>query len=516
MDRFIQKYQSDVTGVLSGWDRLMIRGTLRALAVASGMMNYLSYVGVLLKDFGRFVEGASEKLRSACYETAHRLERPIQYLPSTQTRKEDVAVDIAQRDGITNGLIGLLTCVEPCMSYSIRRDRTQKKLLLQPALRKCLHIYHYWMDRDFGLMHARIQTWFPFSIQVCLNGRSWLARQMDRQGMEYRRLGNCFIWLKDAAASQALMDELLRLNWPDYLDGLAAKVNPVLADLLQGYRVGYYWSVYESEWATDVMFRSPSALAAIYPALARGAITAFGSSNVLRFLGKRPTGVPQAEVSTDYRRRPEGLRVKHAVGSNSVKMYDKQGSVLRVETTINNPREMKVYRSGESDSGRLQRSWRRMRKGVVDLRRRAEVCQGCNERYYQALAGLDTSTPLRKLIGSVCQPKTLGRCRMRALRPWSQEDMALLRAVNRAEYALSGFRNRQLASVLYPSARTPQEKHRAAARVSHRLRLLRAHRLVRKIPHAHRYHLTVKGRQIITAILQTQELTLATLTQAAA
>jgi len=516
MDRFIQKYQSDVTGVLSGWDRLMIRGTLRALAVASGMMNYLSYLGVLLKDFGRFVEGASEKLRSACYETAHRLERPIQYLPSTQTRKEDVAVDIAQRDGITEGLIGLLTCVEPCMSYSIRRDRAQKKLVLQPALRKCLHIYHYWMDRDFGLMHARIQTWFPFSIQVCLNGRSWLARQMDRQGMEYRRLGNCFIWLKDAAASQALMDELLRLNWPDYLDGLAAKVNPVLADLLQGYRVGYYWSVYESEWATDVMFRLPSALAAIYPALARGVITAFGSSNVLRFLGKRPTGVPQAEVSTDYRRRPEGLRVKHAVGSNSVKMYDKQGSVLRVETTINNPREMKVYRSGESDSGRLQRSWRRMRKGVVDLRRRAEVSQGCNERYYQALAGLDTSTPLRKLIGSVCQPKTLGRCRMRALRPWSQEDMALLRAVNRAEYALSGFRNRQLASVLYPSARTPREKHRAAARVSHRLRLLRAHRLVRKIPHAHRYHLTVKGRQIITAILQTQELTLATLTQAAA
>jgi hypothetical protein len=307
---------------------------------------------------------------------------------------------------------------------------------------------------------------------------------------------------------------LLRWDWPEYLGRLASQVNPVLAEILAGYRLEYYWSAYESEWATDVMFRSPSSLAAIYPALARGAITAFGSSNVLRFLGKRPYGNIQAEVTSDYRRRIEGLRVKHSVGSNSVKMYDKQASVLRVETTINDPRNLRVYRSREGDSGG-ELSWRRMRKGVVDLRRRAEVSQACNERYYDALSTLDTSTPLRELIAPITRPTNNAGHRVRGLRPWAGEDLIVLREINRAEHVLHGFRNRDLAAALYPSA-TPDHKRRNCSRVSQRLRLLRAHHLIRKVPHTHRYQLTSRGRQIVTAILQAQDLSLATLEKVAA
>lgn len=511
---FIQKYQCDVTGSLSGWDRLLFRGTLRALAVTSGMMNYLSHLGVLLKDFGAFVERNSEQLKASCMETAHKLGRPIQYLPSSQTSKEELADSIAKADGITEGMICLLTCVEPCMTYSIRRDPTRKKLVLEPTLRKCLHIYHYFMDPDFGRMHARIQTWFPFSITVCLNGRLWLARQMGRIGMKYTQADNCFVKLNDVDGAQQLMDGLLRWDWPQYLGRLASQVNPVLSEILGGYRQEYYWSAYESEWATDVMFRSPSSLAAIYPALARGAITAFGSSNVLRFLGKKPHGNIQSEVTSDYRRRIEGLRVKHSVGSNSVKMYDKQASVLRVETTINDPRNLKVYRSREGDSGG-ERSWQRMRKGVVDLRRRAEISQACNERYYDALSTLDTSTPLRELIAPITRPTNNAGHRIRGLRPWAGEDLMVLREINRAEHVLNGFRNRDLAAALYPSA-TPDHKRRNCSRVSQRLRLLRGHHLIRKLSHTHRYQLTSRGRQIVTAILQAQELSLATLEKVAA
>lgn len=515
MEGLIQKYREDVTGVLNGWDRLMIRGTLRALAVAGGMMNYLWHMGVLLKDFGAFVEQSSARLRQACEETAQRLKRPIRYLPSSQTRKEDLAAGIAQADGIAEGLVALLTCVEPCRSYEIRRDRDRKRLVLQPALRKCLHLYHYWIDRDFGLMHARIQTWFPFSIQVCLNGRSWLARQMARRGMGYLQADNCFVRLSDPAGAQHLMDGLLRWDWPSYLASVAARVNPVLPEILRGYRVEYYWSVYQSEWASDVMFRSPSALAGIYPALARGAICALGSSNVLRFLGKRPGGNLQAEVTSEYRRRPEGLRVKHAVGGNSVKMYDKQGSVLRIETTINDPRGLRVYRRKEGDS-QGPMSWQAMRKGVVDLRRRSEVSQGCNDRYAEALACLDTSQPLREMMGPLCRPTLWGHERVRGLRPWAGGDLPILRAVNRAEYVVRGFRNRDLRDLLHPATTGSPDKRRASAAMSRRLRLLRAHQLIRKIPHTRRYQVTSRGRQIITAILQSQDASLAALAKTAA
>lgn len=514
MEGFIQKYQRNVTGVLNGWDRLRIRGTLIGLAVARGMMDYLWNIGVLLKDFGSFVEQASKRVKQACEQTAQRLNRPLRYLPSSQTSKEDLAAQIARADGITEGLVCLLTCVEPCMSYEIRRDRDQKKLRLQPAVRKCLHIYHYWMDPDFGLMNARIQTWFPLTIYVCLNGRSWLARQMDRLGMTYQQADNGFLRLQDVAGAQKVMDGLLRLNWPAFLDKVAQRVNPALEEILQGYRQSYYWSACETEWASDVMFRSPSALASIYPALARGAITALDSSNVMRFLGKKLNGNFLGEVTSDYRRRTEGLRVKHRVRKNSVKMYDKQGSVLRVETTINDPYDLKVYRPARDDpDGPL--AWRQMRKGVVDLRRRAEVSQGCNERYYEALATLDTSTPLGRLIEPICRPTRLGSCRLRGMRPWAGQDLALLRAINRAEFTVTGFRNRDLVGILYGPL-TPEQRRGASARMSHRLRLLRGHHLVKKVPRTHRYQLTARGRQIITAILQTQEITLASLAKYAA
>jgi len=458
----------------------------------------------------------SAQLKAASLATAERIGRPIRYLPSARTSKEAIARQIAQADGITEGLICVLTCVEPCMSYTVRRDRPSKKLVLTPALRKCLHLYHYWMDRNFGLMHGRIQTWFPFSIQVCLNGRSWLARQMDRLGLGYQRRENCFVWLEDVKRTQRLMDKLLRLNWPDVLGRLARRINPVLPQILRGYRVEYYWSAYESEWASDVMFRTPEALAQIYPSLLRGVMSVFSSETVMRFLGKKLHGNFLGEVVSDCRRRPEGVRVKHSVKSNSVKMYDKQGSVLRVETTINDPRDLKVYRAREGDSGGI-RDWRRMRKGVVDLRRRAEVSQGCNGRYYDALAALDTSRPLREVMAPICRPTKLGDARMRAMRPWSEEDLALLRAINRGEHVLGGFRNRDVAALLYPEGRkTPSERRQASARISYRLRLLRAHRIIKKIPHTHRYQVTAKGRQIVTSILQSQEVTLNKLTEIAA
>lgn len=516
MEAFIHKHQEKITGVLSGFDRLVLRGTLRSLAIAAGMMDFLSRMGVLLKEFGGFVEHKTKQLRDASTEAARRLGRPIRYLASSTVRKEEVAREIAQADGITDGLICVLSCVEPCMTYEIHRNRAEKKLILEPRLRKGLHLYHYWFDRAFGFMSARIQTWFPFTVHVCLNGREWLARQMDRATLAYERRGNCFVGIEDIPKAQELMDRLLRVSWPAVLKAAAQRLNPAHKAMLAPYRADYYWSVYQSEWATDVMFESPQALAGIYPALVRGAITAFSSRDVLRFLGKALNANFQGELVSDYRLRPEGLRLKHHVKANSVKVYDKEGSILRVETTINDPYDFKVFRPKEGEPrGRCQ--WRRMRKSIADLHRRAQVSQRANERYLEALASLDTDRPLGDLVGRVCQPTRWKGRRVRALRPWATEDRALLQAISRGEFAVNGFRNRDLRLDLFPpSPPSPLAARRASARVTERIRLLRAHGIVRKVPRTHRYTLTARGRQITTAILQTQHLTLEQLGKIAA
>jgi len=516
MERFIQKYHEDVTGVLSGFDRLVIRGTIRSLAVAAGMMHFLSFISMLLKDFGAYAERTTERLKVASLEAARRLDRPIRYLPSSSTRKEAIAHEIAEADGIGEGLVCVLTCVEPCMSYEIQRNREQKKLILQPRQRKCLHLYHYWIDPVFGFMNARIQTWFPFTIQVCLNGREWLSKQMDRVGMRYTRRENCFPWIEDLPTAQRLMDQQLRLDWPLALNRIAEQLNPAHEAIFAPYRAAYYWSVHQSEWATDILFRSPAALARIYPALVRGAISTFSSEDVMRFLGRKLTGHFQGEVVSDYKKRPEGVRIKHQVKGNSIKLYDKQGSVLRPETTINNAGEFKVFRSKEGDPDG-PKDWRRMRKGIADLHRRAEVSQACNERYLDALATLDTDRPVGDIVDTICRPVKWKGQRVRAMRPWSIADRTLLQTVSRGEFAVNGFRNRDLLAHLFPR-RFPsaKDKRRAVGRITRLIRMLRAHRLIRKAPRTYRYVLTPRGREIASAVLKCQDLTLEQVNKAAA
>ena len=194
MENFLIKHAADVIGVLSGFDRLVFRGTLRFLAHHLGMMRYLWAERVLLKDFARHAEAVTQQLREASEAHARDTGRPIHFMPSSASSKEDRARAIARQDGIEEGLICLLTAVEPCLSYDIIRNRKAQHLQLRPRHRKCLFLYHYQIHPIFGFMHARIQTWFPFSIQICLNGREWLARQMDAAGIGYRQRENCFTW----------------------------------------------------------------------------------------------------------------------------------------------------------------------------------------------------------------------------------------------------------------------------------------------------------------------------------
>lgn len=516
MNALIRKHAEDVRGELSGWDRIVFRGTLRMLSFVGGMMSYLSRVGVLLKDFGDHGQAMTEQLIKASLATAHQAGRPVKYLESVKIRKDELARQIARKDDVHEGLICVLTCVEPCKSYEIYRNREEKILELKPRMRKCLFLYHYWWDPGFGFMSARIQTWFPFPIQVCINGREWLSRRMDECGLRYERYDNGFPWIEDFAKAQTIMDRMHNIPWPSVLDNVARRLNPAHRRMFRSLGMSYYWSAFQTEWATDTAFTSPGALASIYPQLVRGAIATFASQDVLRFLGKRPDPRYQGEVLSDYKDRPEGVRVKHQAYGNSIKVYDKGGSLLRIETTINNPAAFQSYRSSESDPDG-PKSWRPLRKGVADMHRRAEVSQQSNDRYAEALASLDTSTPIGELAAKVCRPTQKDGKRYRALRPWSEEDRKLLEAISDGALAVEGFCNRDVASRLFPSkSEDPARRARIASKVSHRLRILRVHGLIRKSPGRRRYHMTTKGRQIATALLQAQHITLQQLNAIAA
>ena len=379
MEQFLSKHADAVIGTLSGFDRLVFRGTLRMLAHRSGMRGYLWAVQVLLKDFASHAQALTRQLREASEALARRTARPIHYLASSAASKEDIARKIARADGIERGLICILTAVEPCLSYEIERHRDSKRLELRPRHRTCLFLYHYHIHPVLGFMHARIQTWFPFSIQICLNGREWLARSMDAAGIGYRQQDNCFTWPEDPERAQILMNRQVRAAWPELLNAIAHSLNPQHDAIFQACPIEYYWSTYQSEWATDILFRDRRSLARLYPRLIHHGLTTFFSPEVMRFLGRNipaSGNIParlQAEVVSDMKTRPEGVRIKHRLGDNSIKMYDKpcpraldpgEGSVLRVETTINDPADFKSFRTPQGKPG-ADKAWYPMRKGIA-------------------------------------------------------------------------------------------------------------------------------------------------------
>ena len=172
---------------------------------------------------------------------------------------------------------------------------------------------------------------------------------------------------------------------------------------------------------------------------------------------------------------------------------------------MNNVRDFKVYRPRQGDpQGRS--SWQRMRKGVADLHRRAQLSQASNQRYLDALASVEVDLLLGEIVESVCRPVRWKSQRVRPLRPWDKEDTHLLQIISRGEFNINGFRNQDIRQRIFPGNHDAQTTRRLSARISYRIRMLRAHGIIRKVPRTFRYVLTDKGRQIVTAVIQTQHI----------
>jgi hypothetical protein len=438
-----------------------------------------------------YAESTTSRLCTAVERQAEEQDRPAVYLPSSADNKEEWALAQASERNLTSGLIAVLSCVEPCRSIEIRSNK--EKGLLEPCLqeRKCLHYYHYYLDPKFGLMYTRLQSWFPFTMHIGINGREWLGQPLKRAEIGYQKKDNCFTAIENFAKAQRLLDAQVTEDWPATLEKLAARSNPLHGQLLPGVQP-YYGSLEASEWATDILFRSPAELAAVYPLFVRHGMETMHSADVLRFLGRKVPATGQVhgrfegEVLTEFQRRQEGTRVKDQVKTNSTKMYDKHGN-LRLETTLNNVREFKTYRTAEGDDSgevRLQK----MRKGVVDIPLRAEVCQEINDRHASFLAAAVVAKPLGK-PGIVSQ----------------------------GDFMINGFRNRDIREARHGTAPAEiLERRRQSAAVTRQLRLLQAHDLICKQPGSHRYQLTEKGQRTITAILTVRRTDIAKLTEHAA
>lgn len=516
MRRFLPQFRDKIIGVIDGFDRIVFRGWLGRLCYAEGMQAFLASQQVMLKDFEPFAKTLTDGLRLDAEAMAARLHGKVRYLPSPNISKEGVALKCMADRKVRFGPICVLSALDPCWTWEVRRSHAREHpQQFRRKVAKCLHYYHYFFDRRFGFGHVRVQSWFPFQVRVCLNGRDWLWRRLDDHRMRYERADNCFPWIASPERAQELMDEFLALAWPKILDELTVAANPMLDAMSDAVGQGLFWTTWQAEWATDVMFKDAAALASCYPSFARYAMENFKSPDVMRFLGKKLVGQFRGEIISDYKKRIEGVRVKHAAARNSLKMYDKFGRVLRPELTVNNPGEFKVRRQAQGNPDSPVKP-RPLRKGVVDLRRLARTGKACTHRYLDALATTCIDTPLGAILEPLTKPAHLSGHRVRGLRPWAATDLALIEAIGRGEFVVNGLRNRDLVPLLHPRVSDdPAQRRKASASVTRSLRLLRAHGLITKIEGTRRYHVTDRGRNVIAAVIAAKNAPLSKLQQCA-
>ena len=220
----------------------------------------LSRQGVLLKDFKPYVQDVSQKIKQHAEQLAAEAGRPFRYLQGTMTArngqgKESLARQIATDDEVKEGLICVFSTLEACSTFTVCGNRKTHQLEVVRRQTKCLHFYFYYLDAELGFIHIRLQSWFPFQIQVYINGRECLARYLDRQNIAYERYDNCFTQIDNLAAAQDFCDQFAHFEWPPILNHLAERVNPMLKTIRATGFQGYYWVADQCEIATDIMFK---------------------------------------------------------------------------------------------------------------------------------------------------------------------------------------------------------------------------------------------------------------------
>lgn len=450
--------------------------------------------GMLLKEFKDFTKTQTEFLKSHAQKLAKKADRPYEYL-NGYVRKDEYVRKIAERDGVKEGLICVLALNETNHTFALRYG------VGRPHLKKnsprCLTLYFYYLDRHFGFMHIRLSTWMPFSIQVYMNGHDWLARQMTTNKIPFKQMENAFINIKHCTKAQTIANRFPTLKWEKTLHVFARRVNPLLKTILSG--MEYYWVIDQAEYATDVMFKKHYILDELYLNWQKHAAVCTQAEDVMRFMGRKLHGLFNGLIQTDAKYRPNVTRIKHTMRGNWIKMYNKQGIVLRVETVINRPREFRISRLGR---GKRAIDWRPMPKRVSSMKRYEQICRRANQAYLQALAQVDNPAEVYGQLDCLCEPQKLAKQKIRGLNPMRKCDRSLFEAIVRGEHFIQGFMAKDLiAHLKIQRPKETIERRRFSARLNRKLRLLRGHRLIVKIPHSRRYKITDTGMRLMNAVI---------------
>ena len=155
-----QRYEGQIAGVISCYDRVVIQGTLPGWCFAEGMTGFLYANKIRIFDYPQFANTQREQLRSHAEAIAKENDLEIEFIRKIGAfRKDDRIKEILAKRGKHPGLVHIFSAMESCNSYMPWHDKKTGKTFLKNDSGKCLHYYFYFMDQDYGLCYLRVPTW---------------------------------------------------------------------------------------------------------------------------------------------------------------------------------------------------------------------------------------------------------------------------------------------------------------------------------------------------------------------
>jgi hypothetical protein len=349
--------------------------------------------------------------------------------------------------------------------------------------------------RNSGSATSACRRWCPFRLQIYFNGHNQLAAKLKAAGVLFRMLDNAFTWIADLDKAQAMADDLDVSRLHAALDRFARLYCPVIEQL----GVDYHWSLMQVEYSTDVIFGRQADLAPIYDAITRTAIHAVKAEHVATFLGRKLVEQYRDELGNDFSTRIEGTRIRHYMGPASIKMYDKQGIVLRIETTTNDVSFFKHHRKVEQRDGSTVRKLAPLKRTIYSLPDLRGLLLAANRRYLDFISDLGDPTAGTRVLHKVVDTVTENGRTYKGFNFFAPFDERLFEIIVRGEHTITGLRNNDLRRHL-PGATSSQ--------ISRCLKRLRVHGLIKSIGNTYKYYVTELGRRVILTGLKLKELVL--------
>jgi predicted transcriptional regulator len=492
MKLLTETYKKEIALSLSCFDRLIITGVLPEISYGAGMTNYLFEKEIKIFDYPKFAEPFKESIRANAERISKEQCIEIEFIHKSGIRKESIISKKIETRGSHPGIVHIISAMEACDTFKPWHNKINGKTYLVKDQGKCLHYYFYFIDEQLGLGYVRVPTWCPFRLQVYINGHNLLASELINAGVKYTMIDNAFDSIDDVDKAQELSDNISIEKLHRKLEELSWKYCPVYKE----FNLRYHWNVMQAEYATDIVFKKQDDLQQIYGELTATAIHTVKLENIATFLGHKLDGRYVGEVGNNYNVRIQGSRIKHTMGSVSIKMYDKFSKILRIETTANDISFFKHYREVVHRDGTTSYEMARLKKNIYSLSFLADNLKASNKRYLEFISAFNNKEVGRKRMENLSETKNENNRNYKGFNLFSKLDLAILMSILRGEYNISGFRNKHLQKQLGLNG----------TKISRLIKRLRIHGLIKRATDSYKYYITKLGKETIIMAQKIKEL----------